>query len=104
LVEVPVAFIIVSFISTIFFIYEKLYKRASKNIPQLCIVIKCVFLLFLLYLIFGFLDIIWTDFKWGFYVLSLANFFILAGIMITFYLGLTLKKALSLDLSDTFWA
>jgi uncharacterized ion transporter superfamily protein YfcC len=71
---------------------------------EFSIIIKCVFILLLILLLIDFLYIILRDFKWGFYVLSLAKTFIAVGIMITFYLGLTLKKEPSSDNKDTFWA
>lgn len=99
--ETLLAFLIVGFISTIFYIYERLYQMGSK---EFCLIIKFFFLLFLFCFFLVLLGLIWSSFKWGFYMLLLAKVFIAVGIMITFYLGLTLKKAPSLDLSDTFWA
>jgi hypothetical protein len=107
--EVLFISLFVSFLLVIFFAYNRLYEILYKKFPNRCIgclVIKFVFLLPFSYLLFLFLEgIIYGDnLKWGFYILSLADIFIVAGMMIMFYLGLTLKKESSSDNKDTFWA
>jgi hypothetical protein len=109
--EVFVISLFVIFILVIYFAYNRLYKilskNLSKNFPKKCIgclAIQIVFLLLLSYFLFFFIEGIYGNLKWEFYMLSLANLFIVVGIMITFYLGLTLKKDPSSDNKDTFWA
>jgi hypothetical protein len=109
--EVLLISLFVSFILFIFFAYNRLYKILSKKFPNRCIrclVIKFVFLLFLSYLLLLFIGgiIYGKNLKWGFYTLLLADIFIFGGMMIMFYLGLTLNKEPSSDNrdKDTFWA